>query len=171
MPYDGVAIHSKAGVYGVINHGVAHGLYVLTEGAHMIVGSRLAPYGVGVHVIREHLECVGVAVEGVALRIIYHHRAVHGFGVVVDIVEHTVLTLEHILVHLIYINHVTEGSGYGVLTDIIQRVAGDVTPLVLHYGAVQQHSVVVVGVVDTVFRIDVVVAAVDIGASHDAGYI
>ena len=98
-----VAIHRHAGVFGVVDEGVAHRLHIIAEGSHLVVAMRRAIHGVGVQMICYHLYGVGMHEECVLLRIFHHHGILRSEGETVFLVIPQVVAVEFVFLLRVFV--------------------------------------------------------------------
>ena len=78
------------------------------------------------------------------------------------------MSCEHVLVDLVDADDIAKALGDGTLADVVEAVSRHRAPFVADDGALQQMGVVCTRVVGATFAVDVIVAVVDVGGSHDA---
>jgi len=243
LPEDRILIHGEAGVLGNEDQGVADGLHIPTIGANAVVGTKLAPdgigggggdgrrgrgvgrsttdhrtevtgegidgegkgvggkggnggegidgegegvgreggdgrergdrgdwggKGVGLQIVGEELEGVGVDVEGITLGVVDTDGTIGGLCITEGVAVETVVAMKLVAIVAVDENDVAVGFGEGAVRLIIERVAFDAHAFVTDDGTIQEIDLFATGIVVTILAIDVVVAIVDIGGTDDA---
>ena len=104
------------------HHRVAHSLYVITEKTYMMVCVHITIYGVGIHVVSEHLQCITMQEQSIRrLRILISHSTVGSYSSTCTVVIRAVVSRYHAVVLLIsnyrITKHLTEtGTFVGMNT-------------------------------------------------------
>ena len=132
----------------------------------MAVGMNGAVHAVRVDEIGVHPERIGMGIEGVALRVVHHHRTVGRLHVAKRIGIKTIVAPEHVLVHHIGIFDIAKGLAQLLLTFPHHTVAHQALAVVGEDAALQQIGQFPMGVIVAQFRIDMAVTVVDIGGTH-----
>ena len=126
-----------------------------------------AIHAIGIHIESVHLERVGMHVHRVTLRIIYSYGTIRRHGITGTVIIVTIVSRQHVFIHLVGVDHITKTFSHTGLAVIIQTVANHLTPLVGHNGTVEQDGFLCLGIVKARLGINMIVAAVDIGRTDN----
>ena len=158
VPDDGVMIHDHNRVLLVIDQGIADSLHIDTIRANLIICMHDAIDRIGIEVIGENLERVGMHEKRVTLGEVDGNSPVGGHRVARSLVVLQVVTDEHVLVDGVVHLHVAKGIAHAALAVVIDTIAHQRTALVADNGAPVQLGVVGLRVVITVLGIDMAAA-------------
>ena len=117
---------------------------------------------VGLDVIGNHLEGVGMHEERVALRVIDGHGTIGAERKTSALPVFAVVAGKLVLVYRIDVNHIAEGLRKTVFAVVVNAVAHHHLALVRHNRAVHQSGAVVLGVVISLLRVDMTIARGDV---------
>ena len=147
VPKYRILVHSHAGVARIEYEGVAHCLYILTESAHLIIRPYLAIKGVGVGILSYHPYCVGMQIEGIALRVVDGKCHICYVQRIAEVIEIAVFATEDILVYIVCEQYISKGFTDAAYLVAEKGICCDCAVTILDGGAIEQRCLTVAGVI------------------------